>query len=134
MIENNLLPDFVLNLEDGHAPPDYLLRRILKFHGFQSENLTKGENDEVREWYNCISYYIARVYDIWNEFINFVDHKFFLENFRLQMRLMLTSGPGPTKQLEGFKLGTFDRHVLFASKSSCSCHVFASTRGEVISY
>lgn len=45
MIEYNLLPDFVLNLEDGHAQPDYLLKRMIKVHGLQAEN-TK-EDDEV---------------------------------------------------------------------------------------
>ena len=60
MIENNLLPDFVLNLEDGHAPPEYLLRRVIELHGFQSENLTKGENDEVRYITTC--YIILHMY------------------------------------------------------------------------
>ena len=33
MIESNLLPDFVLSIEDEHAPPDYLLGRFTERKG-----------------------------------------------------------------------------------------------------
>ena len=64
MIENNLLPDFVLNLEDGHTQPDYLLKRVIELHGFQSENSnTKGDNDKVQYMYIYMFYCISHVYD-----------------------------------------------------------------------
>ena len=34
MIENNLLPDFVLHLDDSHTQTDYLLKRFTDLHGF----------------------------------------------------------------------------------------------------
>lgn len=43
MIENNLLPDFVLNLEDGQAQQDYLLRRIIELHELQAETTDKAD-------------------------------------------------------------------------------------------
>lgn len=35
MIENNLLPDFVLHIDDSHAQTDYLIKRFSDLHGFQ---------------------------------------------------------------------------------------------------
>ena len=34
MIENDLLPDFVLHLDDSHTQTDYLLKRFTDLHGF----------------------------------------------------------------------------------------------------
>ena len=33
MIENDLLPDFVLHIDDSHTQTDYLLKRFTDFHG-----------------------------------------------------------------------------------------------------
>ena len=34
MTESNLLPDFILHLEDSHSQTDYLLKRFTDLHGF----------------------------------------------------------------------------------------------------
>ena len=42
MIENNLLPDFVLNLEDGSAQPDFLLKRMIELHGLPADSIVEN--------------------------------------------------------------------------------------------
>ena len=61
MIENNLLPDFVLNLEDGHTQPDYLLKRFTELHGLPLPSdikINAKKEDEVCVWpANTLSQY-----------------------------------------------------------------------------
>ena len=57
MIENNLLPDFVLHLEDSHTQTDYLLKRFTDLHRFPANVKINAEkdNDQVyRERVNSI--------------------------------------------------------------------------------
>lgn len=42
MIDNELLPDFVISLEDDEASDDYLLGRFKKIHNLQS-HIMNGE-------------------------------------------------------------------------------------------
>ena len=50
MIESNLLPDFVLHLEDSHAQPDFLLKRFTDLQGFPllaDVKINAKKDDEV---------------------------------------------------------------------------------------
>ena len=48
MIENNLLPDFVLHLDDEHAQPDDLLKRFTRSSADGAiESGVKKEGDKV---------------------------------------------------------------------------------------
>ena len=52
MIENNLLPDFVLNLDDAHAQSDYLQTRIAGLSADSAgEGDAKKEGDQVCNFY-----------------------------------------------------------------------------------
>ena len=51
MIDNDLLPDFVINLDDDEAPENFLLSRFLQIHNLSlpaSERL--NESHEVIQW------------------------------------------------------------------------------------
>ena len=51
MIDSDLLPDFVLHIDDSHAEADYLLRRFTNLHGFplpaDIKINTKQDDDQV---------------------------------------------------------------------------------------
>ena len=56
MIENNLLPDFVLHLDDSHTQTDYLLKRFTDLHGFPMPadikiNANEGDDQVYQVYY-----------------------------------------------------------------------------------
>ena len=54
MIENSLLPDFVINIDDENAPEDFLLTRFKKIHNLPS-TVDSAESSKVLK-YHCHNY------------------------------------------------------------------------------
>ena len=51
MVDNQLLPDFVISLEDEAAPDDFLLSRFVELHNLPTpaSSMTDGNEQEVKE-------------------------------------------------------------------------------------
>ena len=51
MVDNQLLPDFVISLEDEAAPDDFLLSRFVELHNLPTpaSSTTDGNEQEVKE-------------------------------------------------------------------------------------
>ncbi len=48
MTENDLVPDFVISLDDEEAPKDFLLSRFTKIHKLPTSN-TDEKDSEIRK-------------------------------------------------------------------------------------
>lgn len=49
MVDNELLPDFVISLEDGAAPDDFLLSRFVKIHNLPLPTTLKTDESQNKQ-------------------------------------------------------------------------------------